>query len=185
MSILRVLAQAPPTPVDPAAVAGLPIASILSLIAQGGAAVMLLAAGYYFLGHLRSRDEKDLQKDEAHRKALEDVVKKFQDQLDRLSDHQRQATTTFQDQVARITETQSAVLRDAIVAMKSVEKTVDGSTNTVRAIEGTVSSLRTAVNTLELLVRQTVGAWSYTPNRTITATLVHSGTSVMPKKVQR
>jgi hypothetical protein len=76
--------------------------------------------------------------------------------LDRLSDRQEQSQRSFQDQVTRITDAQNLLLRDAILAMKAVEKSQDSTTETVRGIEKTVATLQLSVAAIDMLVRRAV-----------------------------
>ena len=55
--------------------------------------------------------------------------------------------------MTRITEAQNVLLRDAILAMKAVEKGQDGATETIRGIEKTVAALQLAVAAIDMLVR--------------------------------
>lgn len=58
--------------------------------------------------------------------------------------------------MTRITEAQNLLLRDAILAMKAVEKSQDSTTETVRGIEKTVATLQLAVAAIDMLVRRAV-----------------------------
>ena len=110
--------------------------------APAGAAV---AVTYYFLVFLKDQSEKQNRLFEDFKDYHTESQKKFQDQLDRLSDRQEQSQRGFQDQVTRITESQNLLLRDAILAMKAVEKSQDGATDTIRGLEKTIASLQLAV----------------------------------------
>src|SRR4051812_27531019 len=123
MNGLFVLAQAANT-VDAGSV-GVSITSLLGSLGAAGAAVTVT---YYFLGFLRDQGEKQSHLFQDFKDFHSDSQKKFQEQLDRLSDRQEQSQRGFQDQVTRITEAQNTLLRDAILAMKSVEKGLDSST---------------------------------------------------------
>ena len=103
---------------------GVSITSVLGSLGAAGAAVTVT---YYFLGFLRDQSEKQSRLFQDFKDYHAESQKKFQDQLDRLSDRQEQSQRGFQDQVTRITEAQNVLLRDAILAMKAVEKSQDGS----------------------------------------------------------
>ena len=140
MNGLRSSPQAANT-IDPSAV-GISITSLLGSLGAAGAAV---AVTYYFLVFLKDQSEKQSRLFEDFKDYHAESQKKFQDQLDRLSDRQEQSQRGFQDQVTRITEAQNLLLRDAILAMKAVEKSQDGASETIRGIEKTVASLQFAV----------------------------------------
>jgi flagellar hook-basal body complex protein FliE len=131
---------------------GVSITSVLGSLGAAGAAVTVT---YYFLGFLRDQGEKQGRLFQDFKDYHGDSQKKFQDQLDRLSDRQEQSQRGFQEQVTRITEAQNMLLRDAILAMKAVEKGQEGATETVRAIEKTVAALQLAVASIDMLVRRT------------------------------
>ena len=75
--------------------------------------------------------------------------KKFQDQLDRITDRHEQMRRGYQEQVGRITDAQNLMLRDAIIAMKSVEKTMDNSTTIIQGIEKSLGALQMAVGAID------------------------------------
>jgi phosphoenolpyruvate-protein kinase (PTS system EI component) len=130
---------------------GVSITSVLGSLGAAGAAVTVT---YYFLGFLRDQGEKQSRLFQDFKDYHGDSQKKFQDQLDRLSDRQEQSQRGFQDQVTRITEAQNVLLRDAILAMKAVEKGQEGTAETMKAIEKMVSSLHLAVAAIDMLVRR-------------------------------
>ncbi len=136
--------------VDPNAIG----VSVTSLIGSLGAAGAAVAVTYYFLGFLRTEGEKQDRIFTEFRDYHAESQKKFQDQLDRLTDRQEQAQRTFQEQAARITEAQNILLRDAVMAMKSVERTLDASTETIRGVEKTIAALQQAVAAIDMLVRR-------------------------------
>src|ERR1700735_5108446 len=123
--------------------------SPLGSLGAHGAAV---AVTYYFLVFLKDQSEKQNRLFEDFKDYHSESQKKFQDQLDRLSDRQEQSQRGFQEQITRITEAQNLLLRDAIVAMKAVEKSQDGATETIRGIEKTIASLQLAVGAIDMLV---------------------------------
>ena len=149
MNGLMIFAQAANS-IDTSAV-GVSITSVLGSLGAAGAAVTVT---YYFLGFLRDQGEKQSRLFQDFKDYHGDSQKKFQDQLDRLSDRQEQSQRGFQDQVTRITEAQNVLLRDAILAMKAVEKGQDGTTETIRGIEKTVAALQLAVAAIDMLVRR-------------------------------
>jgi TolA-binding protein len=149
MSNLMILAEAV-SALDASAV-GVSITSLLGSLGAAGAAVTVT---YYFLGFLRDQSEKQSHLFQNFKDYHTESQKKFQDQLDRLSDRQEQSQRGFQEQVARITEAQNVLLRDAIVAMKSVEKGQETAAETIRGIEKTVAALQMAVAAIDMLVRR-------------------------------
>ena len=151
MNGLFVLAQAAAI-VDPNAIG----VSITSLIGSLGAAGAAVAVTYYFLGFLRNEGQKQDRIFAEFRDYHAESQKKFQDQLDRLADRQEQFQRGFQDQVSRMSETQNALLRDCILAMKSVEKTLDNSTETVHGMEKTIGGLQVSMNGIDVMIRRMI-----------------------------
>jgi phosphoenolpyruvate-protein kinase (PTS system EI component) len=149
MNGLMILGQATNT-IDTGAVG----VSITSLIGSLGAAGAAVAVTYYFLVFLKDQSEKQSRLFEDFKHYHAESQKKFQDQLDRLSDRQEQSQRGFQEQVTRITEAQNLLLRDAILAMKAVEKSQDSASDTIRGIEKTIVSLQAAVGAIEMLVHR-------------------------------
>jgi flagellar hook-basal body complex protein FliE len=149
MSGLSVLAQAAGT-VDPNTI-GVSITSLLGSLGAAGAAV---AVTYYFLGFLRAEGEKQSHVFGEFREYHAESQRKFQDQLERLTDRHEQLQRAFQDQISRMTEIQNSLLRDAILAMKSVEKSLESSVQTVHGMEKTIASLQFSVNSIDLIVRR-------------------------------
>jgi hypothetical protein len=152
-----IFAQAANT-IDTGAV-GVSITSVLGSLGAAGAAVTVT---YYFLGFLRDQGEKQSRLFQDFKDYHGDSQKKFQDQLDRLSDRQEQSQRGFQDQVTRITEAQNALLRDAILAMKAVEKGQEGASATIHGIEKSVAALQLAVASIDMLFRRS-GDFRTTP----------------------
>jgi phosphoenolpyruvate-protein kinase (PTS system EI component) len=149
MNSLILLAQAL-NPVDANAVG----VSVTSLIGSLGAAGAAVSVTYYFLNFLRDHGEKQNRLFDDFKDYHAESQKKFQDQLDRLTDRQEQLQRAYQEQVGRIVDAQNILLRDAILAMKSVEKTMDNSTTVVQGIEKTVNSLQLAVSAIDVMVRR-------------------------------
>jgi hypothetical protein len=151
ISLLWLMQAAAPA-ADPGSL-GLSITSLLGSLGAAGAAV---AVTYYFLGFLKEQGATQSKLLEEFRDYHAESQRKFQDQLDRLADRQDQSQRGFQDQVVRITEAQNTLLRDAIVAMKSVERSLDDSTSTVKGIEKTISTLQVAVGAIDIVVRRMI-----------------------------
>ncbi len=128
--------------------------SITGLVGSLGAAGAAVAVTYYFLNFLKDQAEKQGRLFQDFKDYHAESQKKFQDQLDRLTDRQEQAQRAFQEQAARITEAQNILLRDAVMAMKSVERTLDASTETIRGVEKTIAALQQAVAAIDMLVRR-------------------------------
>ena len=102
MSGLLIVAQAVNS-VDSSTV-GISITSLLGSLGAAGAAV---AVTYYFLAFLKDQSEKQSRLFQDVKDYHAESQKKFQDQLDRLSDRQEQSHRGFQEQVTRITEAQN------------------------------------------------------------------------------
>jgi hypothetical protein len=149
MYSLTVLAQAL-NPVDANAVG----VSITSLIGSLGAAGAAVSVTYYFLNFLRDQGVKQNRLVDDFKDYHAESQKKFQDQLDRMTDRQEQMQRGYQEQVGRINEAQNIMLRDAIIAMKSVEKTMDNSTSIIQGIEKTVNSLQLVIGAIDAVVRR-------------------------------
>ncbi len=128
---------------------GVSIASLVSSLSAAGAAVVVT---YYFLGFLKERGEDQKQIMGQFRGYHAESQRKFQDQIDRLADRQSEAFDQFRAQVGRVTETQNAMLKDAITTMKSIEKTLDVSSTTIQGIETTVGSLQRAVGAIDAVM---------------------------------
>ena len=94
MSDLMFVAQAANS-IDPSTV-GISITSLLGSLGAAGAAV---AVTYYFLVFLKDQSEKQSRLFQDFKDYHAESQKKFQDQLDRLSDRQEQSQRSFQDQV--------------------------------------------------------------------------------------
>jgi hypothetical protein len=148
MYSLTVLAQAL-SPVDANAVG----VSITSLIGSLGAAGAAVSVTYYFLNFLRDQGVKQNRLFDDFKDYHAESQKKFQDQLDKMTDRQEQMQRGYQEQVGRINEAQNIMLRDAIIAMKSVEKTMDNSTSIIQGIEKTVNSLQLVIGAIDAVVR--------------------------------
>ncbi len=127
--------------------------SVTGLIGSLGAAGAAVTVTYYFLNFLKDQGEKQGRMFEDFRDFHTNSQKKLQEQMDRLTDRHTQSQRTYQDQISRITEAQNTLLREAVLAMKSVEKTLESSTETIRNIEKLTASLKTSVMAIDDLVR--------------------------------
>ncbi len=136
--------------VDPNAIG----VSVTSLIGSLGAAGAAVAVTYYFLGFLRTEGEKQDRIFTEFRDYHAESQKKFQDQLERLADRQEQFQRGVQDQVSRMSEAQNTLLRDCILAMKSMEKTLDNSTATVHGVEKSIGALQVSMNGIDVMIRR-------------------------------
>ena len=103
---------------------GLPVTDLIELARHGRAAVIVT---YYFLNFLKDQEQGQKQIVVQFEEYHGESQRKFQEQLDRLADLQEASQNDFQEQVSRITESQNAILRESILAMKSIEKTTEGS----------------------------------------------------------
>jgi hypothetical protein len=149
MSHLFVLAQT--TSVVDAGSIGVPLTSLIGSLGAAGAAV---AVTYYFLGFLKDQSGKEDRLFQDFRDHHTESQKKFQEQLDRLTDRQAQAQQAYQEQINRITESHHVMLRDTIILMKSIEKTVEASGETIRFLEKTLSSLQIAIAGIDTMLHR-------------------------------
>jgi hypothetical protein len=148
-----VLAEAASS-IEPGTV-GVSITSLLGSLGAAGAAVVVT---YYFLGYLKDQAHGQERVIEQFKVYQSESQRKFQDQLDRLTDRQAISQHEFQNQVSRITDAQNSVVRDSIAAMQSIEQTMATSSATVDGIQKTIESLRLAVRAIAIVVRRTTGA---------------------------
>jgi hypothetical protein len=151
MNGLLLLAQVTPN-VDPNAIG----VSVTSLIGSLGAAGAAVAVTYYFLGFLRNEGQKQDRIFSEFRDYHAESQKKFQDQLDRLADRQEQFQRGVQDQVSRMSETQNTLLRDSILTMKAVEKSLDNSIVTVHSMEKAIGALQVSMNGIDVMMRRMI-----------------------------
>jgi hypothetical protein len=150
MNGLFVLAQQAGTTVDPNAI-GISITSLVGSLGAAGAAV---AVTYYFLGFLRNEGQKQDRILSEFRDYHAESQKKFQDQLDRLADRQDQFQRGVQEQVSRMSDTQNSLLRDSILAMKAVEKSLDNSIATIHGIEKSIGALQVSMNGIDGMIHR-------------------------------
>ncbi|MGO9471068.1 MAG: hypothetical protein ACLQIB_41585 [Isosphaeraceae bacterium] len=127
--------------------------SLTGLIGSLGAAGAAVIVTYYFLCFLKDQAEKQGRMFQDFKDYHADSQKKLQEQVDRLTDRHMQSQRTFQDQIGRITEVQNTLLREAVLAMRSVEKTLESSTETICSVEKMTASLKTSVMAIDDLVR--------------------------------
>ncbi len=146
---LYVLAQAA-GPVDSNTIG----VSVTSLIGSLGAAGAAVAVTYYFLGFLRTEGEKQTRVFGEFREYHAESQRKFQDQLERLTDRHEQLQHAFQEQISRLIDGQNSLLRDAILAMKSVEKNLENSTQTIHEMEKIITALQFSVNGIDAVIRR-------------------------------
>jgi len=127
--------------------------SLTGLIGSLGAAAAAVIVTFYFLSFLKDQGEKQVQMYQDFKDSHTNSQKKLQEQVDRLTDRHMQSQRTFQDQIGRITDAQNTLLREAVFAMKSVEKTLDSSIETIRGVESKTDSLKISVTAIDDLVR--------------------------------
>jgi len=127
--------------------------SLTALIASLGASGAAVAVTYYFLSFLKDQATKQGRMLQDFKDFHTESQKKLQDQVDRLTDRHMQSQRTFQDQISRISDAQNTLLREAVLAMKSVEKTLETSTATIQTIEKMTASLHSSVAAIDDLVR--------------------------------
>jgi hypothetical protein len=129
------------------------VTDLLGSLGTAGAAVVVT---YCFLNFLKDQEQRQNQIVVQFEEYQRDTQQKFQEQLDRLADLQEASQRNFQEQVSRITDSQNAILRESILAMKSIEKTTDGSSATIRDIQKTIDSLQFAVQVIDAVVRRLI-----------------------------
>jgi hypothetical protein len=151
MKELTVLAQITKTLAE--SDVGLPVTNLISSLGTAGAAVIVT---YYFLSFLKDQEQRQKQIVGQFEEYHGESQRKFQEQLDRLADLQEASQHNFQEQVSRIAESQNAILRESILAMKSIEKTTEGSSATIRGIQKTIDSLQFAVRVIDAVVRRSI-----------------------------
>jgi len=151
MSYFPVLAHITKTVVD--SDGGSPVASLIGSLGTAGAAVIVT---YYFLSFLKDHEEAQKQIVVQFEEYHGESQRKFQEQLDRLADMQEASQHNFQDQVNRITESQTSILRESILAMKSIEKTTEGSCATIHGIQQTIDSVQHSVRVIDVEVRRSI-----------------------------
>jgi ferritin-like protein len=132
---------------------GVPVTNLISSLGTAGAAVIVT---YYFLSFLKDQEQWQKQIVVQFEEYHGESQRKFQEQLNRLADLQEASQRDFQEQVSRITESQNAILRESILAMKSIEKTTEGSSATIRGIQATIDSLQLAVRVIDTVVRRSI-----------------------------
>lgn len=132
---------------------GWPATDLLGSLGTAGAAVVVT---YCFLNFLKDQEQRQKQIVVQFEELHAESQRKFQEQLDRLADLQQASQHNFQEQVSRINDSQNAILRESILAMKSIEKTTDGSSATIREIQKTIDSLQFAVRVIDGVVRQLI-----------------------------
>jgi methyl-accepting chemotaxis protein len=148
MTAFFVLAHAPGA--SASGPVGVPLTGLIGSLGAAGAAVIVTL---YFLSFLKDQGEKQGRMYQDFKEFHTNSQKKLQEQVDRLTDRHMQSQRTFQDQISRITDAQNALLREAVLAMKSVEKTLESSTDTMRSVEKMTASLKTSVVAIDDLVR--------------------------------
>jgi hypothetical protein len=127
--------------------------SLTGIIGSLGAAGAVVIVTFYFLSFLKDQGERQGRMYQDFKDFHTASQQKLQEQVDRLTDRHIQSQRTFQDQISRMTEAQSILLREAVFAMKSVEKTLESSTETIRSVEKMTASLKTSVLAIDDLVR--------------------------------
>jgi hypothetical protein len=132
---------------------GWPGTDLLSSLGTAGAAVIVT---YCFLNFLKDQEQRQKQIVVQFEEYHTESQRKFQEQLDRLADLQEASQTNFQEQVRRITEAQNAILRESILAMRSIEKTTEGTSPTICEIQKTIDSLQFAVRVIDSVVRHLI-----------------------------
>jgi hypothetical protein len=129
---------------------------VTDLLGSLGAASAAVCVTYCFLNFLRNQEERQKQILVQFDEIQKEAQRKFQEQLDRLADLREASQHNFQEQIGRLTESHNLILRESIVAMKSIEKTTERSTATTREIQKTIDSLHVAVRMIDTVVRRLI-----------------------------
>lgn len=121
---------------------------VTSLLGSLGAAGAAVTVTYCFLIFLR--DVNDLQNRlfEDFRGYHAESQKKFQDQLDRLSDRHEQLQRGFQTQIDRISATQELLVRDSLASLKMIERSNQETLDALADMEKAVAALRSIEETI-------------------------------------
>jgi uncharacterized membrane protein YhiD involved in acid resistance len=149
MNLFPVLAQAA-TVVD----AGMGL-TLTSLLCSLGAAVAVVTLTRWFVGFLRRNGEGQSRIIEQYKGSYTESQRKFQEQLDRLSECSEESQHDFQDYIARISDNQNNMLRDVIVSMKNIEEINGGSSATIDGMKTRIGTLRMTVRELDGLLCDT------------------------------
>ncbi len=128
----------------------LPLSSLVSSLSAAGAAVVVT---YYFLAFLRDHgdDQKRVLSEFRSFHALSQNT--YQNEIDRLAERREHALAQFREQVLHLTETQNAMLKEAVATMKTIEKSLEGSRFTIGGIETTLDTLRMALRALDAVLK--------------------------------
>jgi hypothetical protein len=132
---------------------GWPVTDLISSLGTAGASVIVT---YYFLNFLKDQEQARRQVVAQFEEYHGESQRKFQEQLDRLADLQEASQHNFQEQVNRITGSLNAILGESILAMKSIEKTTEGSRAAIQEIQKTIDSLQFAVRVIDAVVRRLI-----------------------------
>jgi hypothetical protein len=132
---------------------GLSVSSLLGSLGAAGAAVTVT---HYFVGFLKKQENGRARIVEEFKGFHAESQKKFQEELERLSNRQQENQQNFQAQIARTTEMQNVILHDAIVTMKGMESTIEGSSTTLQGMRKSIGSLRRTVRSIDNLICDSV-----------------------------
>ncbi len=123
--------------------------SITTLLGSLGAACAVVIVTRYFLGFLKTQRNSQAWIIENFRRHHAESQQKFQEQVDRLSSRQIRNQHDFQKHIDRMTESQTVILRDAIVTMNRMELAVEASSKTIRGIQASLGSLNRTIQGIE------------------------------------
>jgi phosphoenolpyruvate-protein kinase (PTS system EI component) len=125
---------------------GRSLASLFGLLILAGTAVAL--ARWYF-DYLRGKGERQRRIIEDFNISHAELQKKFQEQLDRLSDRQQESQQDFQAYVAIMSDIQTMILRDVIVTIRNIEKINGGSAVATHGLTTTIRTVWPAIHALD------------------------------------
>ncbi len=131
------------------------VQSLSFLFGSLAAAGTFVAITRWYVGHLTSRAERERRILEDFNISHAEIQRKFQEQLDRLSDRNLEAQQDFQAYVSLMSDISPMILRDVIVTMKTIEKIGGGSTVTSYGLETTISSVQPTVRANDDPCRET------------------------------
>jgi hypothetical protein len=131
--------------------------SVTSLLGSLGAAGAAVAVTFRFLTFLKGQKDAQAQILAKFRGHHAESQRKFQHQLDLLSNRQLESQHDFQDTIERMTKSQDIILRDAIVTMKGMEDTIGSSTATIHGINQSIGSLGLTVCAIDTMYRDPAG----------------------------
>jgi methyl-accepting chemotaxis protein len=127
---------------------GLGLSMIVLLLSLGAAGTAIVVTRR-FLGCLKNMGDEQSKIIEQFKGYHAVSQQQFQDHLDVISDHHEEYQHEFQSQINLFSETQNVILRDMIVTMHNLEKTVDNSSATIDGVQTTIGTLGQTVRSID------------------------------------